>query len=323
MNNITTYDKEEITTETYHKYIKQGKKLIISSKAKNTTKAYSSDWRMFSEWCATEGVSSLPATPETVVAYLSYLFTQKKKPSTISRQKSTISQAHATAGYDSPTTAKMVIDTVKGIKRELGIMRNKKSPLLSEDLQLICDKKGDLRSLRDCALLLIGFSGAFRRSELISLDVEDVRFTREGLRVILRRSKTDQEGAGMEKGIAYGSNPDTCPVRTLQDWLEAAQIKSGPLFRQINKYGQVSKKRLASPHSVARIVKEYVQKIGLLEGQYSGHSLRAGFATEASGNGASLDDIMRQTGHRSVEMVREYIRKQNIFKNNASTKLGL
>jgi len=202
-------------------------------------------------------------------------------------------------------------------------MRNKKSPILAEDIQHFCEKKEDLRDLRDCALLLIGFSGAFRRSELISLNIEDVRFTREGIRVVLRKSKTDQEGAGMEKGIAYGSNPDTCPVRILQDWIEAAKIREGALFRQINKYGQVSQKRLASSHSVARIVKEYVRKIGLPVAEYSGHSLRAGFATEASANGASLDDIMRQTGHRSVEMVREYIRKQNLFKNNASTKLGL
>lgn len=323
MKNSIITTNAEVSSELYNSYIEQGKKLIISSKAENTRKAYSSDWREFSDWCREKGVSSLPAEPETVVAYLSYLFTEKKRPSTIARKKSTISQAHATAGYDSPTTAKIVTDTMKGIKRELGIMRNKKNPLLAQDIQQICEKKEDLRGLRDCALLLIGFSGAFRRSELISLNVEDVRFTREGIRVILRRSKTDQEGAGMEKGIAYGSNPDTCPVRVLQDWIEAAKIREGALFRQINKYGQVSKKRLASSHSVARIVKEYVQKIGLSNAEYSGHSLRAGFATEASGNGASLDDIMRQTGHRSVEMVREYIRKQNLFKNNASTKLGL
>ena len=323
MKNSIIATNAEVSSELYNSYMEQGKKLIISSKAENTRKAYSSDWREFSDWCREKGVSSLPAEPETVVAYLSYLFTEKKRPSTIARKKSTISQAHATAGYDSPTTAKIVTDTMKGIKRELGIMRNKKNPLLAQDIQQICEKKEDLRGLRDCALLLIGFSGAFRRSELISLNVEDVRFTREGIRVILRRSKTDQEGAGMEKGIAYGSNPDTCPVRVLQDWIEAAKIREGALFRQINKYGQVSKKRLASSHSVARIVKEYVQKIGLSNAEYSGHSLRAGFATEASGNGASLDDIMRQTGHRSVEMVREYIRKQNLFKNNASTKLGL
>lgn len=323
MKNSIITTNGEISSDLYNSYIEQGKKLIISSKAENTRKAYSSDWKEFSDWCREKGVSSLPADSETVVAYLSYLFTEKKRPSTIARKKSTISQAHATAGYDSPTTAKIVTDTMKGIKRELGIMRNKKNPLLAQDIQLICEKKEDLRGLRDCALLLIGFSGAFRRSELISLNVEDVRFTREGIRVILRRSKTDQEGAGMEKGIAYGSNPDTCPVRVLQDWIEAAKIREGALFRQINKYGQVSKKRLGSSHSVARIVKEYVQKIGLSNAEYSGHSLRAGFATEASGNGASLDDIMRQTGHRSVEMVREYIRKQNLFKNNASTKLGL
>jgi site-specific recombinase XerD len=321
-NSIITTDNE-ISSELYQTYIEQGKKLIISSKAENTRKAYYSDWKEFSDWCREKNVSSLPAEAQTVVAYLSYLFTEKKRPSTIARKKSTISQAHAAAGYDSPTTAKIVTDTMKGIKRELGIMRNKKNPLLAQDIQQICEKKEDLRGLRDCALLLIGFSGAFRRSELVSLNIEDVRFTREGIRVILRKSKTDQEGAGMEKGIAYGSNPDTCPVRILQDWIEAAKIREGALFRQINKHGQVSKKRLASSHSVARIVKEYVKKIGLSNTEYSGHSLRAGFATEASGNGASLDDIMRQTGHRSVEMVREYIRKQNLFKNNASTKLGL
>lgn len=323
MKNITRVIKREISSDTYNSYIEQGKQLIINSKAQNTRKAYSSDWKEFSDWCEKNRVSSLPAEAETVVAYLSYLFKEGKKTSTIARKKSTISQAHAAAGCASPTAAQIVIDTMKGIKRELGIMRNKKSPILAEDIQRFCEKKEDLKDLRDCALLLIGFSGAFRRSELISLNIEDVRFTREGIRVILRKSKTDQEGAGMEKGIAYGSNPDTCPVRILQDWIEAAQIKEGALFRQINKYGQVSEKRLSSSHSVARIVKEYIKKIGLPISEYSGHSLRAGFATEASANGASLDDIMRQTGHRSVEMVREYIRKQNLFKNNASAKLGL
>ncbi len=175
---------------------------------------------------------------------------------------------------------------------------------------------------RDRALILLGFAGAFRRSELVGLDVEDCAFGKDGLTVTLRRSKTDQDGAGRKIGIPYGSNPETCPVRTVQAWLEEAGSDAGPLFRSINRHGQVRTGRL-SGIDVARIVKKLAVRAGLDPAKYAGHSLRAGHATSAAIAGASERSIMRQTGHRSVQMVRRYIRDGSLFRENSAGKLGL
>jgi integrase len=175
---------------------------------------------------------------------------------------------------------------------------------------------------RDRALILLGFAGAFRRSELVGLDVEDCAFGKDGLTVTLRRSKTDQEGAGRRIGIPFGSNPETCPVRTMQTWIERAGIGAGPLFRSINRHGQVQPGRL-SGIDVARVVKKLAQRAGLDAAKYAGHSLRAGHATSAAIAGASERSIMNQTGHRSVQMVRRYIRDGSLFRENSAGKLGL
>jgi integrase len=175
---------------------------------------------------------------------------------------------------------------------------------------------------RDRALILLGFAGAFRRSELVGLDVEDCVFGKDGLTVTLRRSKTDQTGEGRKIGIPYGSNPDTCPVRNVQAWLEIAGATAGPLFRSINRHGQVQAGRL-SGIDVARVVKKLAERAGLDAGKYAGHSLRAGHATAAAIAGASERSIMRQTGHRSVQMVRRYIRDGSLFRENSAGKLGL
>src|ERR1019366_348735 len=176
--------------------------------------------------------------------------------------------------------------------------------------------------IRDRALILLGFAGAFRRSELVGLDVDDCVFGKDGLTVTLRRSKTDQAGAGRKIGIPYGSNPDTCPVRTIQAWIEHGGIGAGPLFRSINRHGQVQPGRL-SGIDVARVVKKLAQRAGLDSAKYAGHSLRAGHATSAAIAGASERSIMNQTGHRSVQMVRRYIRDGNLFRENSAGKLGL
>jgi integrase len=179
-----------------------------------------------------------------------------------------------------------------------------------------------LMGARDRALMLLGFAGAFRRSELGALDVADCSFGRDGLTVTLRRSKTDQEGAGRKVGIPYGSNPDTCPVRTLEAWLEAASIASGPVFRSISRHGKLQPGVL-SPIDVARVVKKLAERAGLDPAKYAGHSLRAGHATSAAIAGASERSIMNQTGHRSVQMVRRYIRDGILFRENSAGKLGL
>jgi integrase len=217
----------------------------------------------------------------------------------------------------------MVRNTLKGIKRTSGTAAVQKAPTLIDDVRAMVDATdSELTGTRDRALILLGFAGAFRRSELVGLNLEDCVFSKEGLTVTLRRSKTDQQGAGRKIGIPYGSNPETCPVRTVQEWIEVASLTTGPLFRSINRHGQVQPSGL-SGIDVARVVKKLAERAGLDATNYAGHSLRAGHATSAAIAGASERSIMNQTGHRSVQMVRRYIRDGSLFRENSAGKLGL
>lgn len=217
----------------------------------------------------------------------------------------------------------MVKNTLKGIKRTMGTATVQKAAALTDDIRAMLEATDEgLIGLRDRALILLGFAGAFRRSELVSLDVEDCGFSKDGLTVTLRRSKTDQDGQGRKIGIPYGSNPATCPVRVLQAWIEQVGVTTGPVFRSINRHGQVRPDRL-SPADVARIVKKLAERASLDATKYAGHSLRAGHATSAAIAGASERSIMNQTGHRSVQMVRRYIRDGSLFRDNSGGKLGL
>jgi integrase len=235
-----------------------------------------------------------------------------------------IAEAHKAAGVDSPTHAPIVRNTMKGIRRTMGTAPVQKSAALTEDIRAMVETLENRTTIdvRDRALILLGFAGAFRRSELVGLDVEDCAFGKDGLTVTLRRSKTDQEGVGRKIGIPYGSNPETCPVRTMQAWMETAGMSSGPVFRSINRHGHVQEGRL-SGIDVARVVKKLAERAGLDSTHYAGHSLRAGHATTAAIGGASERSIMNQTGHRSVQMVRRYIRNGNLFRENSAGKLGL
>jgi integrase len=236
-----------------------------------------------------------------------------------------ISQAHKAADLDtaSPTTSSLVRRTHAGIRRTLGTAQQGKAPALVDDLKRMLHKVPSTRvGLRDRALLLLGFAGAFRRSELISLDVADLEFTRAGLIVTLRKSKTDQEGKSRRLGVPYGSNEGTCPVRSLQAWLESAHIQEGPVFRSLDRFLRVQPGRL-SDKAVALIVKKRAKAVGLDPARYAGHSLRAGLATSAAAAGASERMIMSQTGHRSADMVRRYIREGNLFTSNAAGMVGL
>ncbi|MEO8593485.1 MAG: site-specific integrase [Candidatus Solibacter sp.] len=234
-----------------------------------------------------------------------------------------IAEAHKAVGVDPPTRHATVTNTMKGIRRSLGTAPAQKAAALIEDIRGMVDATDDgSMGARDRALVLLGFAGAFRRSELVGLDLEDCAFGRDGLTVTLRRSKTDQTGAGRKIGIPYGANPDTCPVRGVQAWAEQAGDTPGPLFRSINRHGQVQQKRLSGV-DVARIVKKLAERAGLEAAKFAGHSLRAGHATAAAIAGASERSIMNQTGHRSVQMVRRYIRDGSLFRENSAGKLGL
>lgn len=295
---------------------------VRASKAANTVRGYQSDWREFCAWCEGERLYPLPALPDTVAAYIADC-AALLKPGTIQRRLNAIAEAHKAAGIEPPTHAGIVRNTLKGIRRTIGTAPAQKSPVLIEDVRAMLDAvDAGMIGLRDRALILLGFAGAFRRSELVALDAADCAFTRDGLTVHLRRSKTDQDSAGRRVGIPYGANPETCPVRVLQAWIEEGGVTTGPLFRSINRHGQVQSVRLSSI-DVARIVKKLAIRSGLDASKYSGHSLRAGHATSAAIAGASERSIMNQTGHRSVQMVRRYIRDANLFRENSAGKLGL
>jgi integrase len=217
----------------------------------------------------------------------------------------------------------MVKNTMKGIRRTLGVAPVQKAPTLTEDIKAMVEATdAGLIGVRDRALVLLGFAGAFRRSELVAMELEDCTFGTDGLTIMLRRSKIDQEGTGRKVGIPFGSNPETCPVRNLQSWIEAAGITSGPLFRSITRHSKVQARKLAGI-DVARVVRKLAKRAGLDPANYAGHSLRAGHATSAAIAGASERSIMNQTGHRSVQMVRRYIRDGSLFRENSAGKLGL
>lgn len=301
----------------------RAKEYMGQAKSKNTVKAYRSDWNHFTAWCEGQGLDSLPAAPQTVALYLTALAEAGRKASTLQRRLSSISQAHQAAGYPSPTHDIQVRTVWAGIRRVRGTEQKQVAPAVVEDVRAMVDALPDSMSgLRDRAMLLVGFVGAFRRSELVSLDVKDIRATSEGLAVTLRYSKTDQEGAGEEKALPYGANAATCPVRALRAWLEGAGITAGPVFRSVNRHGGVGATRLTD-RSVANIIKRAAEGAGLDPALYSGHSLRAGFATSAARAGAEERDIARVTGHKSERVLRRYIRQGQMFRNPALHVIGL
>jgi site-specific recombinase XerD len=295
---------------------------IRASKAESTLRGYQSDWRAFYSWCEGQNVCPLPAAPETVASYIAECASHLK-PGSIQRKLNAIAEAHKAMGLESPTHTALVRNTMKGIRRTKGTAPVQKAAALTDDVRAMLEATdAGAIGIRDRALILLGFAGAFRRSELVGLNAEDCAFSKDGLTVTLRRSKTDQEGVGRRVGIPYGANPETCPVRVLQTWLEQAGTATGPLFRSINRHGYVGLGRL-SGIDVARIVKKLAERAGLDATKYAGHSLRAGHATAAAMAGASERSIMKQTGHRSVQMVRRYIRDGSLFRENSGGKLGL
>ncbi|SMO58312.1 site-specific integrase [Melghirimyces algeriensis] len=321
MSELVEVQNQSISTE-LQEVLEKAKDYTQHAKAANTTKSYRADWQDFTSWCQARSLSVLPADPQTVALYLTDL-ADSRKTSTLQRRLSAISQAHQTAGYDSPTNSHLVRTVWAGIRRTKGVKEEGKDPILVEDLRQMVEMLPDtLTGKRDRALLLIGFSGGFRRSELVSINREDIQTVQRGMVVNLRRSKTDQEGRGEKVGIPRGSRPETCPLRSLEDWLTTAGITEGPIFRPINRYGQVRNRRLTD-RSVALIVKKAVESIGLDPKRFAGHSLRAGIATSAAMAGKDERAIMKQTRHKSTNMVRRYIRDGELFNENAAMGLGL
>ena len=304
MNDLVT-DVKSLELETL--------KNLKSSKASNTLRAYKADYKDFTLFCIKHGFKSMPTDPKVVCLYLTHL-SQTSKFSTLKRRLASLSVVHKLSGHYIDTKHPMITENLMGIKRVKGSYQKAKKPILINDLKSIVnviDKdKNEKRRSKNRALILIGFAGGFRRSELVAILFEDIDFVPEGVKIFIKRSKTDQSGEGMTKGIPYFSNQNYCPVISLKNWLEKSEIKSGKIFDMSDK-------------SVALTVKKYTAIAGLDSNKYSGHSLRSGFATSVAELGAEERSIMAMTGHKTTQMVRRYIQEANLFKNNALNKIKI
>ena len=287
---------------------------LRSSKAKNTLRAYKADYKDFDIFCSKNNFQSMPADPKILSLYLTHL-SKNSKFSTLKRRLASISSVHRIKGHYIDIKHPIIIENLLGIKRNKGIKQTSKKPLLINEIKLIIDVINNsniklLRRIRDKALILLGFSGGFRRSELVNLEYEDLDFVSEGVKIFIKRSKTDQSGEGMTKALPYFPTATYCPVENLKTWLTQSNIENGKIFN-------------ISDKSVAIIIKKYANLAGLDARKYAGHSLRSGFATSTAEKGAEERSIMAMTGHKSNQMVRRYIQEANLFKNNALNKIKI
>lgn len=292
-------------------YVEQGR-------APGTRRTYGANWERFRVWAVEAGLPHLPAPPETICLYAAHLAREGLRPCSIQLALTAIAWKHKQQGMDNPTGDQLVHAVVAGIKRALGTKKQHKQALIAALVRqmvepIACDHH--IVHHRDHALLLLGFSGAFRRSEVCTLEVSDLRFVPQGLEVTLRRSKTDQRGKGTVKAIPFASDKDFCPVRSLQRWLWSAGIESGPIFRRIDRWGFIGTKAL-EPGTLARIIKKHALAAGLDPAQFSGHSLRSGWITSAHELGKGLQATMEHAGHTSLQQHMEYVQRVNLWKNN-------
>ena len=318
MNNIIT-DIKALQEETLLN--------LKSSKANNTIRAYKSDFKDFALFCAQNGFKSLPSEPKIISLYLTHLSTKEAKMSTLKRRLVSIGVIHKLQGHYLDTKHPSIIENIMGIKRRKGSFQKGKKPLLINNLKMlinVIDKNHneEIMRVRDRSIILIGFSGGFRRNEIVSLDYDDLDFVSEGLKINLKRSKTDQFGEGSVKGLPYFDNSQYCPVLSVKKWIKISNIETGPLFRRFSKGSKLTDNRLTD-QTVALLIKKYLKLAGIESKNYSGHSLRSGFATSAAESGAEERSIMAMTGHKSTEMVRRYIKEANLFKNNALNKIKI
>ena len=309
MNNLVT-DIKSLEIETL--------KNLKNSKAHNTLRAYKADFKDFSSFCAKNGFTSLPTEPKIIALYLTKL-SKYSKFSTLKRRIASISVIHKLKGHYLDIKHPIIMENLHGIKRILGSRQRSKKPILINDLKLIIKaineekneiNKKEKEQLRNKALILIGFAGGFRRSELVSIQYEDIEFVAEGVKILIKKSKTDQSGEGVIKAIPYFENKEFCPVLALKKFIDYkfTSKNDGKIFE-------------ISDKSVALILKKYAKKAGLEASRYAGHSLRSGFATTAAEFGAEERNIMAMTGHKTTQMVRRYIQEANLFKNNALNKI--
>jgi len=288
-------------------------------KAPATRQAYRPDFSIFRVWCMARNVRAIPASPETVAGFLAAEAENGMATSTITRRCAAIRHAHKLAAFEPPTNSEIVKATLRGIRRSIGAAPKRKAPAVAEIMRdMARTVPAGLKGLRDRALLLLGFGGAFRRSELVALDVADIEFTDDGLRVTIRRSKTDQEGQGATIAVIRGGS--CCPAKAVKAWLDAAGISEGPIFRPVRKGGKVRESRLTAK-SVCDLTKSYAGKLGLNAADYGAHSLRAGFLTSAARRGASVFKMRDVSRHKSMEVLQGYVRDADMFRDHAGAGL--
>ena len=305
MNEIIT-DIKKLELETI--------KNLKNSKANNTVRAYESDFRDFSLFCIRNGLKYLPTEPKILSLYLTHL-SKNCKFSTLKRRIASIKVIHKMKGHYLDSNHPIIMENLLGIKRVNGAYQKPKKPLLINNLKkiikVIDDKeKNETKRIRNKSLILVGFAGGFRRSELVNLDHDDLEFVEEGLKIFIKKSKTDQEGLGSIKAIPYFSNEEYCPVKKIKDWIRYHNITEGKIYD-------------ISDKSVSLTLKKYALLAGLDPNLYGGHSLRSGFATSAAESGAEERNIMAMTGHKTTQMVRRYIQEANLFKNNALNNIDI
>jgi len=304
--------------------IGHAQELLDAARAESTRRAYASDWRDFEAFCDRHGAASLPADPVTVALYIADMASLRElSTSTVGRRMAAISVAHSEAGHPSPTEHPQVRKLLRGSRRMMGTAPDSKRALLVTELGRMVAAMGDEPAdLRDRALLLVGFVGGLRRSELVAINVGDLKLTDDGYALTIRRGKTDQEAKGRIVALPYSTSRDLCPVTALNQWLEGAKIERGAVFRRIRRGGHLTRDRM-TPQSVNLRIKQRASSAGIDAAGLGGHSLRSGFATHAAAQGASERAIANQTGHRSVQVLRRYVKQASTFDDNAATELGL
>lgn len=303
--------------------LENAQNFLTTTVADSTRDIYARDWKGFIKWCIRLGLPHLPSSPDVVACYFTSLAMKDFRITTIRRHCAAIAAAHREAGFPTPTTHPAIKELLHGITRRIGSPAKPVDALLSEDIKRMANELPDtLMGKRDKALILVGFAGAFRRSEIVGLNVDDVSYRDEGIVILLRRSKTDQHGEGRYVGIPYGKKPDTCPVNALRCWLEALQMSEGAIFRGLDRYDHLVSERL-SRRSVGNIIKRTAEAAGLDPVKYSGHSLRSGHCTQASRAGIAEHVIAQQTGHKSISSLKRYIRLGRLFEENSANALGL
>ncbi len=291
-------------------------RIMAAKLANNTIVNYRSGWRMFERWCLQAGYSSQPAVPQTCIDFASWCIAEGLRLETVHLRLKAINYHHREHNLALPYDGS-VRQFFRNAKRALCERPQGKIPVSPAQLRRLSQAlhTGIAIDTRNRAIVLLCFASGWRRSELVSLDLRDVRWVPEGIEMWLGKSKTDQEGTGRLVGVQYGDNPLTCPVKALDAWIEVRGRWAGPLFTQFAPHRRMMRERLA-PNAVSQILKHALERIGEDPTSFGAHSLRSGMITAAIKAGATETAVMQRTGHKSYEMMRRYVRPATVFRSN-------